>query len=223
MAARGILMALLVPAGLLGATASARPAPTPTPAPTVAGEAQTAAVRLAVAPTGNAVRYRIRERLAGMELPYDAVGETADVTGAVVLAADGSLVRGESRVVVNVTKLASDKERRDGYVQRRLLQTEQHPTVELAPTALRGLSGRLPARGSRSFELAGDLTVRGVTRPTVWRVKAEFAGGHVRGTATTRFAFSDFELAKPSIPIILTLADTIQLEYDFNLKREPAR
>jgi len=228
MQTKRILTALLLPVGLLGAatwgTLDAKQPAAVTPSTAVAGPAQAAStLRFAVAPTGNAVRYRIRELLAGMQLPYDAVGETKDVTGALVFTADGRLVPAQSKVVVNVTRLTSDKERRDSYVQRRLLQTEQHPTVELAPTGLRGLSGQLPTRGTKSFDLLGNLTVRGVTRPTVWRVKAEFAGDQVKGTASTRFAFSDFEMNKPSVPIVLSLADTIQLEYDFTLKREAAR
>lgn len=217
-----LLLALLAPAGVALAAAAAAPAPEPgLVQPTIAVmHREAAGTRLVVAPTGNQVRYRIREHLVGMELPYDAVGTASDVTGAVELDADGNLVPAQSRVVVDVTALKSDKERRDGYVQRRLLETEKFPTVELAPTALRGLSGALPTTGTRTFELLGNLTVRGVTRPTVWRVNARFQGDRVTGTAVTRFTFADFELTQPRVPVILTLADTIALEYDFNLRRQ---
>jgi hypothetical protein len=80
----------------------------------------------------------------------------------------------------------------------------------------------LPFTGatSSSFELVGDLTVRGVTRPTVWRVTAQLDDGRVSGTASTRFVFDDFQMEKPRVRSVLSVADTIALEYDFNLVRE---
>jgi polyisoprenoid-binding protein YceI len=63
----------------------------------------------------------------------------------------------------------------------------------------------------------GNLTVRGVTRPTTWHVKAEAKGGQVTGAASTAFTFKDFNIDQPRVPIVLSVADTIKLEYDFTL------
>lgn len=189
---------------------------------TTLADAATAPIRMVVAPTGNEARYRVNEQLAGFDLPNDAVGVTGAITGAVVVD-NGRLVPGQSRVTVNLTGLKSDSERRDGYVQRRLLETEKYPTVEIVPTAVRGLTGALPASGTRSFELVGDLKVRDATRPTVWQVRANFAPGRVSGTAVTKFTFEQFGLTKPKVASVLSVADTIQLEYDFNLVAEAAR
>jgi polyisoprenoid-binding protein YceI len=182
---------------------------------------QAAGIRLAVAPTGNTARYRVREQLVGRDLPNDAVGETSEVSGAITISADGRVVPAQSRIVVNTSNFTSDSERRDGYVRRRLLEAEQFPSVELVPTAFRGVSGTLPRSGTRTFDLVGNLTIRGVTRPTVWRVQAQFQGNRVTGTAATKFAFSDFGLTQPRVPIVLSVADTIRLEYDFNLSAGP--
>ncbi|CAN5716663.1 hypothetical protein BH23GEM7_BH23GEM7_09230 [soil metagenome] len=231
MSTQRALLTLLVPAGLALAAVtfvppspvdalSAVTAPTAQPALLLARSPLTAEIRLAVAPTGNQVRYRVREQLVGRDLPNDAVGETNQVTGAIVIGEGGNPVSSRSRIVVNVTQLTSDQSRRDGYVQRRLLETEQFPTVELVPTGLRGLSWPLPTTGARTFEMIGNLTVRGVTRPTTWRVTAQFTGDRVTGTAVTGFTFDDFELTQPRVPILLSVADSIRLEYDFNLTRE---
>ena len=186
-----------------------------------AAPASAAAVRFVVAPTGNEARYRVREQLVGRDLPNDAVGATGAVTGAIALDQNGAVLPGESKFVVDVTGLKSDSDRRDGYVRRRLLETERFPTVELVPTAVRGLPTSPPtgsaAAGPRSFEVIGALTVRGVTRPTAWRVTAEYRDGRVRGTAATAFTFADFGLMQPRVPILLSVADTIRLEYDFTL------
>ena len=159
----------------------------------------------------------MREQLAGFDLPNDAVGVTREVTGTLVVDAQGRPVRDSSRIVVDVSGLKSDKDRRDGFLRRRTLQTDSFPTVTLVPTGIRGGTGTLPTSGSATFEMLGDLTIRGVTRPTVWTVTARADGGAVAGTATTAFTFKDFALDQPRVPVVLSVADTIKLEYDFRL------
>ncbi|HET8654806.1 MAG TPA: YceI family protein [Longimicrobiaceae bacterium] len=219
---RSRLVALTLPAGLLlAATAMSAPRST---APLRARPAATgdAPIRYAVAGTGNEARYRLHEKLVGMELPYDAVGATSAITGTIAFDAQGRLVPAESKLVINVTGLKSDKEKRDGYVQRRLLDTAEFPTVEFAPTSVRGLPAPLPTSGERSFQMVGNLTVKGVTRPTTWNVRAAFQGDQVTGNAYTTFTFDDFKIDQPHVPVILSLADTIRLEYDFALQRASA-
>jgi polyisoprenoid-binding protein YceI len=177
------------------------------------------ALRLVVAPSGNEVRYRVREQLVGVDLPNDAVGATGKVNGAIAVDADGRVLPAASRFVVDAATFTSDRDRRDGYVRGRLLDAEQYPTVVLVPTEVRGLALPLPTSGTKTFELAGDLTVRGVTRPTVWRMTARFENGRVTGTGWTAFTFADFGLQQPRVPVVLSVADSIRLEYDFNLIR----
>ena len=210
-----------------GATAAAAPPDRSSPAVgagAVDAEPGRAAVRFVVAPAGNEARYRVTEQLAGFELPNDAVGVTGKVSGGISVDDRGAIVAGDSRIVVDVTALKSDKDRRDGYVQRRLLETEKFPTVELTPTALRGLPVPLPGQqgrvGPQQLEMTGNLTVRGVTRPTTWRVTASYENGKVTGTAATAFTFADFQMEKPRVPVVLSVVDTIRLEYDFTLVRQ---
>ena len=176
-----------------------------------------AAVRLEVAPTGNEVRYRVREQLVNLELPNDAIGKTNAVTGGITLDSAGKVIPEGSRIVVEVAGLTSDKDRRDGYVRRRVLQADSFPTVVLAPKEIRGLTWPLPTSGMRTYDLVGDLTLKGVTRPTTWKVTANYGPDTVTGTATTRFTFDDFSLTQPRVPVVLSVADTIGLEYDFKM------
>ena len=89
--------------------------------------------------------------------------------------------------------------------------------MELAPNVIKGLTLPLPSSGARTFQVVGDLTVHGVTKPTTWQVEAAFNGGRVSGTATTSFPFSEFGLTQPRVPVVLSVADTIKLEYTFSL------
>jgi polyisoprenoid-binding protein YceI len=176
-----------------------------------------ALLKLVVAPSGNEVRYRIREQLVRLPLPNDAIGKTAAVTGGITLDKDGKIIPTESKFVVNVSSLTSDREMRDNYVRRRILETDQYSTVEFTPTAIVGLPKALPTSGTHTFDVLGNLTVHGVTRPTTWRVSAKAEGGAVTGTAATRFSFADFNLAQPRVPVLISVQDTIKLEYDFSL------
>ena len=174
-----------------------------------------AAYEFVVAAEGNEARYRVREQLAGFDFPNDAIGKTTGVTGAIAFDAKGNVLPNESKIVVDVTKLTSDKERRDGYVQRRTLETETHPTVTLVPTKVTGIAFPLPKSGKRAFEMSANLTVRGVTRPTIWKGEVSFVNGRITGTAATSFTFEEFSMTKPSVRSVLSVDDTIKLEYDF--------
>ena len=203
------------PAGApANATATAPAAPSAAPS--------AAALRFVVAPAGNEVRYRVREQLVGFDLPNDAVGKSAAVSGGIAFDAAGGVLPVESKFTVDASTFVSDKERRDGYVRGRLLTTDQYPTIQLVPTAVRGLSLPLPTSGTKTFSLVGNLTVRGVTRPTVWNVTAKFDQGRITGSANTGFTFADFNLQQPRVPVVLSVADSIHLEYDFALAQENA-
>lgn len=173
-------------------------------------------VRLVVGATGNEARYRVREQLAGLDFPNDAVGTTGAVSGEIVLDQTGRVDVERSTIIVDLRGLRSDKERRDGYVQRRTLETDQFPEAVLRVTGLGALPSPLPERGTFTFTLTGDLTIRGATRPTTWSVEARAEGDHYYGTATTRFTFTEFGLAKPRVASVLSVEDDIVLEYQFH-------
>lgn len=181
-------------------------------APVAAGS-----IRLVVAPEGNEARYRVREQLAGFDLPNDAVGKTAAVTGALVLDDKGVIVAPASEFVIDLSTLTSDQARRDNYLRRNTLRTAEHPRAVFVPTAAQGLTFPLPTAGEATFQLTGNLTLRGVTRPVTWDVRAQFASGAVTGVAHTKFTFTEFQIEKPRLARVLSVDDDIRLEYSFRL------
>jgi polyisoprenoid-binding protein YceI len=176
------------------------------------------ALRLVVAPHGNNVRYLVREQLAGFDLPNDAVGTTARIEGGVSIGADGKLIPGESRFVVDMASLETDNSRRDNYVRRNTLVTEQFPTATFVARSTVGLPAVLPERGDLTFELIGDLTIKGVTQPATWQVTGRRTpDGGVSGLAKTSFNFAKHEIAIPRVRSVLSVDDQIRLEYNFHL------
>jgi polyisoprenoid-binding protein YceI len=187
---------------------------------TTSAASRSAALRFTLAPTGNEARYRVREQLVGHDLPNDAIGETKLLAGSISFDSKGKVIPQVSRFTVAAGSFVSDKDRRDGFVRGRLLEADQYPTVMLVPNSVRGLTIPLPKMGSRPFEMTGDLTVRGVTRPTIWNGTVQFKDGTVSGSAGTAFTFDDIQMEQPRVPVLLSVADTIRLEITFNLVQQ---
>lgn len=176
----------------------------------------TSRVRLVVAAEGNEARYRVREQLARIDFPSDAVGKTSQIQGALEIESDGRVLPG-SRFIIDLASLQSDADRRDNYLRRRTLHTDSFPSAVFVPTEFHGVTFPLPASGELTFHLIGDMTVRGVTRPVTWEVTARLNAGAVEGQARTRFTFAEFQLDKPRVASVLSVEDDIRLEYDFRL------
>jgi polyisoprenoid-binding protein YceI len=173
--------------------------------------------RLDVAP-GTKARYKVREQLAGIDFPSDAVGGTEAITGLLIVNPDGSFDP-KSKLTVDLKTLSSDQSMRDGYLQGRTLETEKFPTLELVPKRATGLAAPMPATGQAGFRLITDMTLHGVTRETTWTVVATFGNDSVAGRATTAFDFATFNMTKPSLARLLSVDDKIELEVEFRLKR----
>ena len=170
--------------------------------------------------TGSKARYKVREQLAGVSFPSDAVGTTESVTGVIVVNPDGSLDAAASKITVDLKTLASDQQMRDGYIQRQTLETAKYPTLEFVPKRVVGLTaGPLPTTGQQGFQLVGDMTLHGVTTEATWNVVATFANDAVAGRGTTTLTFEQFKLTKPTLARLLSVDDKIELEIEFRCTR----
>ena len=195
-------------------------APAATPVPTVAPE-EPAASEVADGATvitvtdGSEALYRINEQLARRDLPNDAVGTTSDIEGQIVFSDDGTVDAEQSKITVGVRSLQSDSGRRDSYIQRNSLESNQYPEVTIAVTEIRGLSWPLPTSGEASFEMIGDLTIRDQTDTVTWETTATFTEGGVEGLAKTVVTFEQYGMTKPRVAIVLSVVDEIRLEINF--------
>ena len=127
-------------------------------------------------------------RINGIELPpagsyaFDAAHTTVGFVARHMLskvhgrftAFDGQVKIGdriedsEVHVEITVDSLTTDNEQRDGHLRSAdFFEIETHPTITFNSTGIR------PGTGN-AFELDGDLTIKGVTRPVT--LEAEFLG-----------------------------------------------
>lgn len=235
-----IVLSLTLALALIACSANPTPAPQPTTAPVAATVAPAATpasstsassasnssasggtVTIVMVPGKNTARFRVREQLAGVSLPNDAVGSTQEISGTVVGKMDGSIVSSQSKFSVDMRTLKSDQAMRDGFIQRSTLQTDRFPYATFVPTQAPGFPVTLPADGNLSFQLIGDMTIRDVTKSVTWDVQGKVNGDEATGSAKTNFNFEYFNLTIPSVARVLSIADNIQLELDLDLKRAP--
>jgi len=170
---------------------------------------------------GSTARYKVREQLAGISFPSDAVGTTQSVTGTIIINPDGSIDAKQSKLTVDLRTIKSDQQMRDGYVQNQTLETAKFPMIEFVPTRAEGLPTPLPAamQAQAGFKLIGDMTLHGVTKEVTWTVIATFGADQVGGRATTTLAFADFKITKPSLARLMSVDDKIELEIEFRCRR----
>ena len=167
---------------------------------------------------GTSASYRVREQLAGINFPSDAVGNSNAVTGVVVFNKDGSIDAAQSKLTFDLSTLKSDQSMRDGFIQRRTLETDKFPTVTFVPKKIDGIPN--PLNNQTGFQLSGDMTVHGTTSPVTWQgiATVDNNGGMVAGRATTEFKFETFGLTPPSVARVMSVDDKIDLEVIFRFK-----
>ncbi len=207
-------------------TTAAAPAPKPaatnTPAAAPAAKPAPGAATKFTIGAGSAARFVATEQLVGRNLPNKAIGTTDKVTGAIVLGANGAPVVDQSKVTVDLTAIATDDRMRDNRVRNGTLEVSRFPSAVLAVTGVQGLPSPLPNDGDVTFTIVGDLTLKGVTKPTTWQVKATAGSTAVSGTATTSIKLEDYGMERPILGPVLSIDEMIVLEIDFQASRAAA-
>ena len=154
------------------------------------------------------VGYRVKEVLIGQST--EGVGRTNAVTGTMTIA--GTKVNAVE-LVVDVTKLKSDSDRRDGQVQNRILDTAKFPTATLKLASPIDF-GSDPADKQEVKEKATvALTVRGVTKNITFDLIARKNGAAIEVNGAIPFSMSDFGIPDPSIVDLVKTEQNGLLEF----------
>jgi len=198
---------------------TAAPQNTPAAQATTAPAASGDNLRFVLVEGSNEARYRVREQLARVNLPSDAIGATKTVSGVIVTTKDGKIVKEQSKITIDLSKLQSDQGQRDNFLRDSVLQTRRFPNVVFIPTEAQGLVWPIKD-GPIEFKLIGDMTVRDVTKSIPWDVKLTVTGNDAKGQATTSFKFAFFNIEQPRVPTVLSIEDNIKLEIDLVLKKQ---
>jgi polyisoprenoid-binding protein YceI len=161
---------------------------------------------------GTFVGYRIDEELASLGATT-AVGRTPVVDGEVEL--DGTTVV-RARIEADLTALESDDGRRDNRV-RSTFAGDGSAVFELdEPLDI----GALPEAGEIVETTGqGTLTIEGVARPVEVALQATVRGERLVVAGASVIMLADFDVAVPTAPIVLGVADDATIEWQVFLSR----
>ena len=207
----------ITPFAALEGTAAASPAGSP-PAAAASATPVTGGSTYAIVGDQSVVRYVVREKLAGVAVDSDAVGETNAVSGQFSLDAAGQPLPGAT-FQVDLRLLKSDKVRRDNDVKKLFLETDQYPIATFVLRQVTNLSGPLEDGDKVTGSVIGDLTAHGVTKPVTWDATVKRQGDTLTGDATTSFTFADFGMPVPNIYGMVSARDPVTLEIEFTARR----
>jgi hypothetical protein len=170
-------------------------------------------IHLQLVPGDSELRYIISMRTLLQPAQASACA-TRNVTGELVLTADGALVGDLSTIVADMRTMHCAPPLRDSSAQA-LLETQKYPTAEATFDQAPGLP--VPLRvGDVAGQLIGQQSMHGVTRHAEYATTATFSSSDVIGHATTSEKFTNFNIKPPQIGPLFSVMDDLTIEVDFH-------
>jgi polyisoprenoid-binding protein YceI len=162
------------------------------------------------------VGYRVKEQLAFLNSPNEAVGRTRAVTGTMEVAGD---TVEQVRVEADLTQLTSDESRRDNAIRQRGLESERFPTATLELAEPIKLDAT-PAEGKDvRGQGKGRLTVHGVTREVDLSVTGRWTGETIQVAGQLPVKMSDFQIEPPRFGPVVSIEDSLTVEFNLVFER----
>src|ERR1700682_5108429 len=195
----------------------------PTPSPSGSATASTAGAGTWTVGSGSVAGYRVREQLASLAAPSDAVGRTSAITGTLTLtqAASGYTVAA-SGFTVDVSKLTSDQSRRDQRIHSQGLESDRYPTATFKLTSPIALSADATSGQTIHVSATGDLTIHGVTKSVTIPIDARLTGSKIELVGSITFPFSQFAMTPPSIGGFVTVQNNATMEFQLLMTQQGA-
>jgi polyisoprenoid-binding protein YceI len=172
---------------------------------------------------GSEAGYRVREKLARLPAPSDAVGRTNAVSGGMTIERQGpGLVARDIRVEIDTTQIRSDEARRDRTLRERGLQTDQYPKALFVSTGPVSVPSEAGSGSKVNLNLPGQLTIHGVARTVSIPIEARVSNGRLEVAGALEFPMSDFGIAPPNIANIVRVEPKGTMEFKLLLSKSQA-
>jgi polyisoprenoid-binding protein YceI len=163
------------------------------------------------------VGYRVKEQLAFLNSPNEAVGRSKAVTGTMQVAGD---TVEEVRIEADLTQLTSDETRRDNAIRQRGLESERYPTATLELTEPIQLTSTPVEDQEVRGQGKGRLTVHGVTREVDLDLQGRWSGETIQVVGQLPVKMTDYQIEPPRFGPVVSIEDSLNV--DFNLVFERA-
>lgn len=167
-------------------------------------------------PDESEISYEVGETFINQDNRFAvAIGRTTQIEGLINVDRENPYASTISPILVDISQLNSDNNRRDNALRDRFLLSSQYPIATFTPTDISGLPGNYSNGERVQLQVTGDLTVREVTRQVTFDVSVEIEGNDLQGDASTTILMSDFDVGPISIAGILNTEDEVILNFKF--------
>ncbi|MGQ9767304.1 MAG: YceI family protein [Anaerolineae bacterium] len=205
------------------AAAPATETPSPIPSPTVmvtptslprpkTGKMET----FSIVPDETTLTYTVTQVLLGEAGRQEVVrGKTRQVSGQFTLNYDDPANSSFGMITANLNTLQSGDKERDAALRENWLEFARFPLAYFMITDVVEFPDDFRPAEPVNFQLLGDLTLKGVSRPAVWDTTAALYLDRLKGTATTFLRLSDYDLPVPGVPGVIEVTDGITVTLEF--------
>lgn len=168
----------------------------------------------AIDPNQSQVRFELGEDLRGQRTAV--VGVTDQVAGEIALDLSDLSSAQVGMIQINARTLATDNNFRNRAIHNEILHTGVYEFITFTPGSVEGLPTAVEPGDQVNFTIAGDLTIREMTRPVTFDVTATAVSPErIEGTATATINRDDFDLRIPQVPSVANVDELVQLTINF--------
>ena len=170
--------------------------------------------------TGSVAGYRVREKLAILPAPSDAVGRTSQITGQATVVDSGSThTVSAASFTVQVNTLSSDRSMRDQRVHTMGLQTDTYPTATFSLSSPLTLPAVATTGQAVKVTATGPLTLHGQTRTVSIPMTLQLSGSTFEAVGSISFPWSEFGMTAPNFGSFVSVANTATMEFDLHFTK----
>ncbi len=166
--------------------------------------------------TQSTVTFTVQEVLFGNN--NTVVGKTNQVAGQILVDTTTPSNSKVGEIKVDVSTLATDSNFRNQALQGHILETT-NPNNQYAifiPSSLSGLPASVTIGQPFSFQITGQLTLHGVTKPETFQTQATLnSATQLQGTAQTTVQYTDFNMSIPNVPAVTDVSKNVVLAINF--------
>jgi len=145
------------------------------------------------------------------------IGESQDLDGLFQIDLTNSAI-GPNRFAVYLPTLRTDQVLRDGWIRENALESDRFPLAVFVATKVNQGPPDYQEGEETSFQLEGDLTLRGITLSATWDVSASLEGSTISGTMQTGLRMTDLGFDPPNFANTLTVNDEFTILIEFVAK-----
>ena len=191
-------------------------------------DSSVAAAVQALAPASEPVEFKIvaAESQASFTLEEDlrgvrttVIGSTGEVGGSIMVDLANPSASSIGAIIINARTLETDNSFRNRALRSQILKSAQDEFefIVFEPRELSNWSADTVSVGETiSFDVAGDLTVAGVTQRVSFAATVALnSDTRISGSATVNLLHGDFGLVIPDVPSVANVTDDVTLSLEF--------